>query len=321
MGDIDVWSQFGGLWGDLDTEEHYPKKRPVLAHYTAIGTVELILKSSELWMSHPLLMNDTEELRWGLHASIRVLENHAGLRENLGLRLHEGLLNCYLNAFNRFDSSHAFDTYIASFSEHDTSNDDGLLSMWRGYGGNGSGAAVIIDTSILNPPEEGSPVILAKVHYGSTDQREAWISDKLDEFCAALPIVDALSGQLEEVAEFLFNRFLFMALFSKHEGFKEEQEWRVAYLSYLDSQGILRPRLWYHNGPRGVEPKFRLPIEGIAELGGTFKPGDLVSKILLGPSASSTMAVASVKRMLECIGHQDLARKVVASGIPFRLAP
>jgi hypothetical protein len=48
--------------------------------------------------------------------------------------------------------------------------------MWRGYGGNGSGAAIVFDTAKLSPPEE-SPLILAQVHYGTTEKRRNWLRE------------------------------------------------------------------------------------------------------------------------------------------------
>jgi len=50
---------------------------------------------------------------------------------------------------NKFDQEHAFDTYVFCLSEHNASNTDGLLSMWRAYGGHGSGAALVSNTGSL----------------------------------------------------------------------------------------------------------------------------------------------------------------------------
>ncbi|MBO9780860.1 hypothetical protein J7371_18515, partial [Xanthomonas phaseoli pv. dieffenbachiae] len=56
-----------GLWSDLKEDEHFPSKRPLLAHYTSLSTMESIFRGEEIWMSHPFLMNDDEELKEGLN--------------------------------------------------------------------------------------------------------------------------------------------------------------------------------------------------------------------------------------------------------------
>ena len=43
------------------------------------------------------------------------------------------------------------DTYVFCLSEHAKDDTDGLLSMWRGYGGNGNGAAIVFDAGKLRP--------------------------------------------------------------------------------------------------------------------------------------------------------------------------
>jgi Protein of unknown function (DUF2971) len=42
--------------------------------------------------------------------------------------------------------------------------------MWRGYGGNGSGVAIVYDTEQL-PVWEESPLIIRKVEYGTDEDR------------------------------------------------------------------------------------------------------------------------------------------------------
>jgi hypothetical protein len=60
-----------------------------------------------------------------------------------------------------------------------------MLSMWRGYGGNGSGAALVLDTNELEDLGD-SPLILAPVYYASVEQRLEWIDSKLSEFAQLL---------------------------------------------------------------------------------------------------------------------------------------
>jgi hypothetical protein len=70
---------------------------------------------------------------------------------------------------------------------------------------------------------------------------------------------------------------------------------------------------------RGVEPKLRL---NVAPQPKTFSADlsleRIVAKIILGPSLSSVLAKLAVLRLLEVNGRTALAKRVVASTIPFR---
>jgi hypothetical protein len=50
------------------------------------------------------------------------------------------------SAPGEFSESRSVDTYIFCLSEYDEANEkEGLLSMWRGYGQNGNGAALVFN--------------------------------------------------------------------------------------------------------------------------------------------------------------------------------
>jgi hypothetical protein len=124
------------------------------------------------------------------------------------------------------------------------------------------------------------------------------------------------------IAKTTFERLKLFALFSKHIGFAEEDEWRIVYMPDRDTTERLKPMLNYKNGPRGVEPKLRLklaPLDGV--IPNTVTLENLVSKILLGPNSSSVLALRSVSRMLELLKRPNLVARLAASSIPLRGAP
>jgi hypothetical protein len=73
------------------------------------------------------------------------------------------------------------DTYVFCLSKHEKNDTDGLLSMWRGYGGNGNGAALVFDTAKIAARDE-SPLVIAHVHYGTGQMREDWLQRWIGEF-------------------------------------------------------------------------------------------------------------------------------------------
>ncbi len=189
--------------------------------------------------------------------------------------------------------------------------------MWRGYGGNGRGAAIIFDTSKIGPAVQGLSLILAKVHYATAEDRLQWIDDKI---ATLANVVASVPDQMVYLAAYaIFERIKLFALFTKHIGFREEREWRLVYQRSEDPDNQLGATLGYLNGPRGIEPKLRFEVRPIPGLTiPDLSLETLVSAILLGPTVSSPLALASAKRMIELIPRPGLVDRVHASSIPFR---
>lgn len=319
MDDNTVIAVFAPLYSDLLRENAFDIKKPLLAHYTTVQTLEKILTSNELWFSNPLFMNDLEEVRFGiLQGNSLVMQDQEILSACKTEERGQNFRRFFNHYFSRFDMEHLIDTYVFCMSEHDASDNDGLLSMWRGYGANGNGAAIVFDTAKINALES-SPLIVANVTYATTEDRLAWLKKTVSRFAEILERSDVPDGKLHLTAHSLFERIKLFALFSKHHGFKEEREWRVVYMPDRDPDKKLVPMFNYSIGDRGVQPKLRLkilPVEGVtaADLSLT----KITDRVILGPSVSSPLAVRAVQRMFDLLQHPDLKPKLRASTIPFR---
>jgi len=305
-----------GLWADLPPSPR-PGELPLLAHYTAIGTLERIAQTGEIWFSNPLYMNDVDELRYGMNLGLHAVRSHAGLRGACPPAAYNALLDAYDGLFTAFDNDGAFDVYVFSCSEHDGHiGDDGLLSMWRGYGGDGNGVAIVFDFDTLAALPR-SPLRIGQVHYLSYEQSEAWMAHKLDQFTAILRRHRPDPGRMALAARTLFERIKIFALFTKHRGFHEEREWRLVYLREQDTGGLLTQQLHYAIGDRGIEPRLRFCTDA---LGGPDAPPSLermVQRIILGPVLATPLALRSVVRMLE-LHAPAWAGCVTRSSTPYR---
>lgn len=314
-----IWQQFDCLWNDLLPEDNFETRKPLLAHYTSISTAERIIVDEQIWFSNPLYMNDYEEVRFGMAQGLRAVMQSADLQAALVTDVRRiQFRTSFQKYYDLFANQHVLDTYVFCLSEHDVNDNDGLLSMWRGYGGSGSGVALVIDTSKLSPVVDSS-LILARVSYGSPKERIEWIRKKVVDFAAILSSTNIPDEGLDVAAAAFFERLKLFAVFSKHRGFHEEREWRVVYLPTRDPEGKLKTMFGYLIGPRGLEPKlkFRLaPVDGVTSL--EFSLGMILERILLGPTVSSPLAVSTFHRLLEVNDRGNLKDRVRASGIPFR---
>ncbi|WP_423065209.1 DUF2971 domain-containing protein [Devosia sp. CN2-171] len=308
------------LYADV-TNASYFGNPPLLAHYTSIATLDAIVSNNELWFSNPLFMNDIEEVRGGIREGLEAYYYHEEINSALVTEVTQqqfrGLLeDCVRN----FEVNHLFDTYIFCLSEHDPADEDGLLSMWRGYGDGGKGVALVLDGSPMKEVP-GSPLIVDRVHYLSASERRAWFNAQANLFANVVLDKQVKGEELRYAVEALFGRLRLASLFSKHAGFHEEKEWRIAYLPERDHGGLLKKYRGYLVTNRGVEPKLKLkiaPIVGAVDNAVSLEA--LVQTILLGPSLQAPLLHQSVRRMLELKNRQDLAERVKASRIPFRPA-
>ncbi len=220
--------------------------------------------------------------------------------------------------YEQLDKFNLLDVYVFCLSEHPKGNEDGLLSMWRGYGGLGRGAALVFDTSKMSFVP-GAPMYLCKVEYGSKAERIATLESLLQAWAIIVQQAEISDEQLPIAAHNALTIFKFYALTSKHSGFEEEHEWRVIYLGDLDPHKKLESRFSYTLGVQGVEPKLKFQFE--RHSAGDYPEqgmSDLLHKIVLGPSISSPLAKMAFIRMLRGIKRAEYSDRVVASTIPLR---
>lgn len=307
------------LWSDFDEASDFPSVRPLLAHYTSVDTFDKIIRNNELWLSNPLYMNDWEELQYGLTVGANALRTSKEILDACDNRdNHLELIGIFDELLMSFAEKHALDTFITCFSEHRADDNDGLLSMWRGYGSSGKGVALVFDTGKLQPKED-SPLILAKVHYSSGADRQFWINRALGNLSSVLKEMPKTAENLLFTAHHWLERLKLFSLCTKHHGFHEEREWRLIYLSEKDRDARMKDRISYSITARGVEPKLKLKLDhesGVMNNG--LSMVDLIDRIILGPSISSALAASSIKKMLDINNAQQVAEKVTASSIPFR---
>ncbi|MBI6672553.1 DUF2971 domain-containing protein [Pseudomonas syringae] len=308
------------VWGDVETKGDSHNRPPLLSHYTSVAVLEGMMANDEIWFSHPLYMNDSEELRFGMIEGANAFRNSAELKAAFtDDQLYNDLLTHFNNMFSEFDLNHVFDTYIMCLAKHDSEDRDGLLSMWRGYGAGGSGVAIVFDTSKISANEE-SPFIIDAVQYMTTEERLDWIFGKIKGMALALNDTTPTDRDLFCTAYYWIERLKIFSLFTKHKGFHEEKEWRIVYMNERDKEGRLKDMLGYAITPRGVEPKLKFkvkPLEGM--FGAHLSLEGVIDRIILGPTTSTVMAANSVKRLLQQKGKLILAEKIVPSTIPFRL--
>jgi hypothetical protein len=308
------------LMSDLNPNEHFPEVRPLLAHYTSVDVLELILKNGEVWLSNPLFMNDTQEIRFGMFEGMSIFRSAAkALRDACrDERLFTAIVAAFDHYANDFIEKGALDVYLFCLSEHLPNDRDGRLSMWRGYGADGNGAAIVFDTGKASYVEE-SPLLLVKVRYEDYDRQRERLKGYVDQFIDVVRDAEIPPSHGYVASWMLFRRFVYFSVMTKHIGFQEEQEWRLAYLPMSEEDTFLLELVDYWIGPRGVEPKLKLPLGPVPRvLAADFDLGKIIERIILGPTISNPLSHASISKMLQRLGRNELVERLWVSNIPFR---
>lgn len=76
------------LWKDLNNEDTFPNKTPLLAHYTSISNFDLIIGNGEIWFSNPLNMNDSDELLFGMNQGASEFRQSEELKVPAAMKVH-----------------------------------------------------------------------------------------------------------------------------------------------------------------------------------------------------------------------------------------
>jgi hypothetical protein len=120
-----------------------------LVYYTTADTAMKILETGTIWMRQAACMNDYMEVQHGLDCLASAWRGPDG--EHLKKLLEKrwpGVVQEFVDNFNRWQSDLRFRTFVTCLSEHagvgaEYEDKFGRLSMWRAYG-RGTGVALVI---------------------------------------------------------------------------------------------------------------------------------------------------------------------------------
>ena len=295
-----------------EKESALKKSGTLFAHYTSAYAAMQILKGRQLWLRNAALMNDYLEVQYGRASLIEALRLHGERFCTVFLQSHPGVVERALGVLDERDFFNNHQTYLSSLCEHDPTNDLGLLSMWRAYGGATAGVALIFKPDFLDLDTSPLRVWSSPVLYG----REAFVDEfeKLTELAEKnTEVFNDLSS--EDLEIFLYNSLQSAILSCKHEGFAEEREWR---LIHSPSEGLspfvpctveaVRDR---------AEIVHHLPIDKSDELPG-LRLTDLLDRVIIGPCEHPIQMAMAFQQLLADIGFDDPDKYIRISNIPLR---
>lgn len=204
-----------------------------LYQYTNKAGLEGILQSGAIWLSDIFTMNDPMEIRHGCSQALHLLNKRA---EN-----GHGAIKMLAHGFSQFKLAALPELaryFIGSFT---TKGDD--LGQWRAYADDGCGFALGFDAPSMICSFEaqgGALMVTMPIHYDDNALavlHEGWISDA----CRLLMwgVNDRLTKAefrefFSEISAAFSIAVLQSSLFFKHEGYRDEAEYRFMEIHHTD---------------------------------------------------------------------------------------
>ena len=317
-------------------------RHPELHHYTDWRGLEGIFRSNQLWATHYRTLNDTCEI---LHLKEPLKELLLAKLVRKAQNRHSGAWSFVLSVslselveasswivdrmyevtfHHNGVSAPLACPFISCFCSHSLDEEyernNGLLSQWRGYGGDCS-YCLVFDTEelyrLLKPEGlayEYSALTMLPVLYEDKSRWEFSAEEILPDLEQA--VVARLKGDREapDGLPNLVLPFIHMACGFKHRAFAEEREIRIVASPFTpESLARFSPgRKAVTSSQHGFKTVHSVGVTRRLRLFETIQARLPIRRVIVGPSPEQHLAVEEAKQLLP--NHIE----VVASATPYR---
>jgi len=289
-------------------------------HYTSAEAALKIINHKRLWMRNAAYMTDYREVQHGF----TILQRFFSVKEKAKTFVDavnvfaSGAADEAINLFNQWWSlgTIQFKTFIVSVSEHYSEEDfHGRLSMWRAFG-----AAIARVGLVFNVPErskgaEAMKLIFSPVTYFKDNEAEQVVSEVIKNLMTHTDFLKTVGRQ--EIINWIFSMLLLGVTCVKHEGFREEKEWRVVHCPKLYPSPLITPSVEIVAGvPQTV---YSLPLDKrVNPILDDIDFAKLFDRLIIGPSPYPMAMVDAYLEALSNAGIPEAGKKIFISGIPIR---
>jgi hypothetical protein len=281
-----------------------------------------IIKSKRMWMRNTNCMADYREVQHGFEILNKFFSDKPKTDAFVAAldACVPGAARESIDLFNRLWNDIRLNTFITSVSEHDDAEDlHGRLSMWRAFGMSTARVAVVFKVPKVSAGALALLFIFSPVAYLTEEQAHAVIAEVIANVGTSRDFLKSIDRQV--VVQTVFTMLLAGVTCLKHEGFREEREWRAIYC----------PRVYPSPSPlmeSGIEvvagvPQlvYKLPLDvnaspALADLDFS----RMFHRLIIGPSPYPWPMFEAFREALIAAGVADAQNRLWISGIPIRTA-
>jgi Protein of unknown function (DUF2971) len=293
------------------------QRRGRFVHYTSAENALKIINSKTIWMRNTNCMIDYREVEHGFDTLRRFFAAPPKRDEFLRAldACGDGVGQEALALFDRWRNDIRASTYITSVSEHDDKEDQhGRLSMWRAFAGGTARVALVFKIPLTDDPAASLNLLMLPIAYHTDEQAEGELK---------LVTTNIKNSQtfLRSINRAMFVQFIYFMLMTtvvcmKHEGFREEREWRIIYFPNQRPSPLISSSIEVVGGvPQTV---YKIPLRGGSPDLANVAIANLVDRIIIGPSPYPWPMYEAFVAALTTAGVTDARSLVFVSGIPIR---
>jgi hypothetical protein len=221
-----------------------------------------------------------------------------------------------IGLFNQWWRDLRFSTYVTSISEHDRREDlHGRLSMWRAFGGNPVRVAIVFKVPKVSQGSLALNLLFSPVAYLTEDEAHAVIFEVIKNVGANVAFVQSVGRQI--VVQTIFYMLVAGVTCLKHEGFREEREWRAIYTPKIRPSQLMQSCIRVI----GAVPQlvYQLPLdESLSPILADLDFSRLFDRLIIGPSSYPWVMFEAFRDELMKAGIRDAEDRVWNSNIPIR---
>ena len=258
-----------------------PDPIPVFYHYTSFQGLSGIVKDRELWATNIHYLNDYSEFRNAVQDVDTIIRNRL---PDAG-PAHAAI---YRKILDHLERSSEISIYVSSFSE-----DEDLLSQWRGYAG-GSGVSIGFSFADIRELAERSDFLVIKCIYDAETKHNILIQilNQITQIWAPRLSSDP---DLDEQAAINFrNIFLRYAPAFKNGSFREEAEWRLV----SPPVACNHESIAFRHTSTMLVPYYRFKLDALGKKGLRGSDDLCIRTITVGPNNNRDLAKSSISMLL-----------------------
>lgn len=290
------------------------------AHYTTAEAALNIIRTKRIWMRNTTCMVDYREVQHGFD----ILRDYFSPEriKQFADALDKSVPGAAVEAINRFDgwwqNNLSLNLFVACVSEHSSKEDvHGRLSMWRAFGSGSTRVAIVIRIPRFSEAGTALRLSFSPVAYLTREEFNSVMAEVLSNIYKEQEFLRSVDPAL--VVNFIFMMLLSGVACLKHEGFREELEWRAIYAPQLWPSTLMETGIEVLNGvPQHVH---KIPMDrAVAPDLSTLDLAHCFDRLIIGPSSYPWAIANAFTEELRRAGVVDPHLKIVASGIPIRSA-
>jgi hypothetical protein len=252
----------------------------ILYHYTSLEGLLGIIDTKSIWATNILYLNDASELNYSRTLFKDQLRTY---QEEIIKDAHCYEYKVFADLIRNIEDEDFIHPelsggYVCSFSE-----EEDLLSQWRGYCPKGLGLSLGFNFKKLHEYLVGDKNIFIRSCIYDEKEQIKQLRELIEQFEIRY------KNDLMEGFEYIFTEFMNLAPTFKHPKFKEEREWR---LFYVPSYGLVESKGEFRLGHMMAIPYIEIPLP---------KEGNklIINKVVVGPTTEPKLSKTSLKMLLK----------------------